>query len=832
MALTETLNNVNPSDRIVQPGPASGGFISGLSRLASQAVTSIAQDAQRQEAKAGAAALNDAAQGVQDRFNTADANLNDDDINLNVPNDVRDAMLQGKKAQKATAQGTMSMSASELHLESLVDDLYRKHPEKKAMIAQYFQSQGLDHYLFRDVKATIAATQSAEALEQANEDALIKKGVAAGLVSPDAPRATQIAVGSKVAQDEYRLEVSSKQLNLAKLSGEVSEQERKRLETDGNNGIVKALIDDADRRVGVVTQGFAALTIAAATDPEKHKQLKEAIPTLVTGIETAKLAAVAQATKAGADAAAVTRIKDYYDMQGAALKAQFTGDLARDAIQVGILQQMQTQFGIEAAQAAPLWMQLSKLPGMANALPLLFGGDPAHAMSPEQQKAVAAELSGLNFGSTEGLYRVQRVADVLRGELSLTRMSLPEAQETIKGVNTAVVGGGQAIMRGDMTQATVKPFLTGLENLTDAAWTTATPNAAPKSQLRAAQILGNLDTIRGLVAAVKDPNHRDEAVQVLVSVRGTAQKGIIAAKSGDWEHGRPGSLQKLVWDPKREQVVRVIDEDRYRAYLAATTKQNKSNQGLSARQLDTNAQTTRPMTREDIMRHPDGDLETRAGTINNYLTTMVATYTSDPNTPAGFTPKQAREAAFKGVPLERLQPKGAEGQSFDQQLNSLVKSAQDITFNTIANSTTDRQTTDNEKTFKPVAFSAADKYNVPRGAVEFLFGQEAGWNPNIGGTQIDNNGDGKPDSSARGIGQFIEGTAKDYGLMGEGFDHRDDPYKSIDAATRYLADLGKSTGGDWLKALHRYGVLDRRNFKTEEQYNNAVNRAKQFLGQG
>lgn len=56
---------------------------------------------------------------------------------------------------------------------------------------------------------------------------------------------------------------------------------------------------------------------------------------------------------------------------------------------------------------------------------------------------------------------------------------------------------------------------------------------------------------------------------------------------------------------------------------------------------------------------------------------------------------------------------------------------------------------------------------------------------------------------AMGIAQFMPDTGRDYGLVGDGFDNRTDPYASIDAAGRYMRDLYRMFG-NWQSALMAY----------------------------
>lgn len=86
------------------------------------------------------------------------------------------------------------------------------------------------------------------------------------------------------------------------------------------------------------------------------------------------------------------------------------------------------------------------------------------------------------------------------------------------------------------------------------------------------------------------------------------------------------------------------------------------------------------------------------------------------------------------------------------------------------------------------ATSQANLYNVPPQILQWQLGQESGWRSDA------RNG------NAVGIGQFMPGTAKQFGI------DPTDPYQSITAAAKYDSQLYAQTG-DWTSALTKYGTL-------------------------
>ena len=89
---------------------------------------------------------------------------------------------------------------------------------------------------------------------------------------------------------------------------------------------------------------------------------------------------------------------------------------------------------------------------------------------------------------------------------------------------------------------------------------------------------------------------------------------------------------------------------------------------------------------------------------------------------------------------------------------------------------------------------AEDRYGLPPGMLISVAAIESGGDPKVGSH-----------AGARGLMQFIEPTAKEYGLHVEGpVDERLDPVKSIDAAGRLLRDSIKRSEGDIYQALIMY----------------------------
>src|SRR5258706_13737490 len=90
--------------------------------------------------------------------------------------------------------------------------------------------------------------------------------------------------------------------------------------------------------------------------------------------------------------------------------------------------------------------------------------------------------------------------------------------------------------------------------------------------------------------------------------------------------------------------------------------------------------------------------------------------------------------------------------------------------------------------YSNIIHDASTKYGVPTKILSSLIQAESSGDP----TAISSAG-------ARGLGQFMPGTASDYSV------DVNDPASSIHGAARYLSDLYKSTGS-WAHAVAAYNL--------------------------
>lgn len=851
MALTSTLKEVTTSDNIVARPQSGGGFVSSLARLGTGLSTVAGNNQQQFERGRREKALNAAAQEEFDRLSEANQRLETvADVPANeqgtsglndflaagqsgiseVPEDIKREVHGLSKIKSAVNQGSMPTAAFDLNFEKSVDKLFRMFPEDKAAIAQYFQSRGMDHYMFREFKSAMAAQTNAETLRLTNENAVIKAAVDAGQVSASASREEQLRIGQTFLANVQRFKFEEEALNRAKTNLEIAEKERALRVAQASEGMATSLIQGAAPIADTLMANINVLVAEAATDADKQNVLLEQVPLMIQTLEQQRGAAMQRALGSNMNEESRKRLDESFTIRIQQIKDLFLGDASYLGVKKKAFEGMQTQLGITMTEALPLWSALSKLPGMANTLPLIFGGVPGAALDPKTLEALKKEVKGFSLAEPDGMYRLQRISQVLRGELNLKTMSLEEARDAIPMVHAAVISNGEAInQRKDLSRPTVEAYFNGTATLADALITLSRVSDL-RSHTAAARMVGDVDTWSSLLLLSKNPQYAEQAQQTAIALRSAAQKALIDMKTGDWQKTFLGGPLKLGWNPTKGVVEVQIDEEGYRKYADTVTHETRG-LALLAAGSETRVQGLGkpvPLTRQELLKKGNATLSTAAETMNHFMNAIVGASTADPTVPATATAKQIREAAFVGKPLENITKPEQDVESFRTRVGKVSESMTNTIVGTSGQQVENVAVSERRATYEPIAHKYADQYGVPRSVISFVAGQESNWNPGVGQTKIDNNGDGKPDSSARGMMQFTDATAREYGLLGDGFDYRNDPEKSLEAGARLLADRFRKTGS-WEKALESYGVTDRRNFKTEKDYQAVLSRMRNAL---
>lgn len=704
MALTATLNSQTPQGAgIIQPVQKGGGFISGLSSLASGVISGGAALGARREVDKVNAVRNATTAAALDAQLNAENQLDNPTATAvpmalggvnpgfapEIPGEVMESGRSLQKMAGAVTQGATTKAAFDVRFESVLEDLRRKYPEQQAVIYGQLQAMGFDHYLFRDLKAEIASQDNEVAQRQAQENTLVNAAISSGLGLPGDDKNTLMTKGRDLLQAQALYKTSKEQLEMLKTQTDIDETVRKRNETGARNGLVQSSIASANMRVNTVSQHLGALTVEALSDStgSKFKELQDQIPLIQQGIATTKAAAIAEVYAGGGTKDEAKAVSDYYDTIREGIVQTYTGELSKVRLNQQTLQGMQTQFGIDAAKAFPLWMQLAKLPGMANALPMMFGGDPSGALSPDIQKQIRAELNGWAPGANTGMYHIQRVADLMRGELKLTNMTQQEAINSMPTLVTAVRGNRDAIASGqDLTTASGTAYMKGFENILDANFALQ-PGSDINSQVIAAKETSDPRNATALQNLMKNPDTVAEATGLMFSLRATSAKGLETARRTGSDTDVTG-IWSLKYNPQRMIYEVTPSKAGYDDWAKSYTGNAKY--GLSGKLGPSQIGATAPSFERMVSNRPS-ELDKKATAMNRHLSQLVRTFPLDDSLPKTASPKSVAAHYATGAPLTTATGQviksgsGEEAKPFSDRLNALTASATSLITNTIEN---------------------------------------------------------------------------------------------------------------------------------------------------
>lgn len=643
-ALTEQLSSVSPAGaQIVGAAQQNGGFFDSFGRLGASLLAGAGAKDERLQAQETRNALNDTQQTIFDRQKAAAEAL--------VPKDVTDAADKAARANAAVKQGTMTQDALDLHLETAMEDLFRKHPERKYEIASVFQARGVDHYVFRDLQRAQGEDEAAYKQAQDAAETAYQAAVKNGLNGAGMTRDEIISKGVQWLNADAQQKQAQQRLEFVIKQDTWQEGKKKAALAEARTDLVSATIGKASAQVGSVLQGFGALNTEAANDVtgKKWNDIQDTLPLLSQGIAAAKTQAVSQVYAGGGTKEEAEAVSNWFDMQNESLVAIHTGPLSQVQVNQRTLQNMQTNLGIDAAKAAPLWMSLSKLPGMANALPLLFGGDPSHALSPETQKAIGAELKGWTPGATDGLFHVDRVARIVRGELKLNELNPEQAKAAIKPLAATLEGNRTAVVQGAKDTSTIKAAATALENFNDAAGSLQV-GADVNSQWQAARLVSHPDNYTLFAAGLADPNLKEETKALVTYTRATAAHGLeVAKRTQDQSIKGKVTFQSIQYNPATMSFYVKVDETGYNKW-----REKQIANGNTVQMSGAGDYPTAPIipTLEQFRKTTYGTFKTQVDTMNAHLSFLTKTANMDDDLPKGATPKSVAEFYAKGTPLK------------------------------------------------------------------------------------------------------------------------------------------------------------------------------------
>lgn len=638
-SLTGQLNTEERGKSTIQgDAPTGGNLLSGLTRVATQAIGAAPGLIQRMEQREARDAANQAEQSMFDYLSAREEALTGPGGQVDPA--FKAAGNELAKAQAAENQGRAPLGSYEVRAEKVVSDLYSRFPNQRAAIAQYLQGRGFDHYMFQAVKQE----EKWETLEQDQQRAAYETYATAarnaGVWDPNNQEAS-LAAGRQILQEQANLEVAIKKIQLAQTQATIDRENARFQMEQGEKEAVASASGIAWLKAGAILPTLNSLMANAVGDKAREQELNRLKPQITMAIETFRANGMAELSRAGASKEARDAFNAQMDQLAESINSVYNESFA---VNSRSLNMMKETFALDDANALPLYGRLVRTFGQP-AVNAWFGGNPLDTLPPDVLKGLQDELKGFNTqNAAKAAVTMNNVAQMLKGQKGLGDMSEAEARDHFKMVRSATVGLQTAVAGGDLSSGT--SYINGYSLSLNAAseLQPGTPDA--KAVSNAINTIATVGASRALEQLAKSDAY--DVDSLVYAARGTAgqllrvRQGQGPDKAGTWS---------LVFDTKTGDYR--LKQD---VKAAQRIKEQQRMNQVSLFGADTVIPGAATSPQGDPDKIPDVLLQKQKD-LNQALSFLVYTRQFDKEEVTGFTPLQFRHHYALGTPLTK--PGGA-----------------------------------------------------------------------------------------------------------------------------------------------------------------------------
>lgn len=748
-SLTEQLPTFNSGRPIINPGPANPSLAGAIFDAASNSIPGVVnigkerdrRTAQRQQAEADNA-LDEAAGAIlavrtgalnpqtpipeyrQGGVPPIDAEL----AGAPIPQDAQTAAQDTIRARRAVEQGRAPQARYDLQLERVMSDLFAKYPEQRAEIANYFQSQGLDHYMFR-------AFETEQQYADASRDAQIRASTTQynyaaerGLVTTNTSFEEGARIGREAMAREAEIEALKAEREEVRANRTLTLEEQKFQQQQLDRRLSGALIGQASIAVTPLLDSLTIAVSAAGNDAERQQILGEANTRAKAALISSRNRGVAELAAANASADEIKYYTDYMDGVIESVDSLINTSLEANNKS---LRNLSAAMGIDMMQAAPIYSRISTLLGPQAANALLEGIDGTVGLDPEFLKAAQNEIRNFDPTNPRGTMNLARAIGYLRGEVGLKDLTAEEAQAYLRANRTTIEANQRAVLGGD-TNA-VRPWMANYGNVAEAVLELSPTGTSLASIDSASRQFATPESRRALEAAFKaDPEYADALAQ---GGRSAAAKALLIARDQRVE-GTPWSV---TYDANQGRFVATVTQENYTAWAATQRGRSSASPGMGNYQATWSRDSTVPSgvalpTRDEIISGgAPTAINTQLATTNRLLTHLVETDKYDEAIPSNLSNRERRNLYGAGQTPDALRQQ-PEALTQDSEWGKIVNNLDTQIQNLLVGSTT-RPIASLETAPPPSSElqsrvqREAQAYDLPWGLVERVVRKESNWNP-------------------------------------------------------------------------------------------------------
>lgn len=695
--LTDQLSGVNSGKGIVDPGPASPSGLGALANFASGAINVFDRVSKDNKAKRDEATMDDLAGRIFDIQTGANKAISQEaPISISpaspfpavapfdgelqggpdaVPQEAVSAAGDLNRMQKGVQQGRVSQAAYDMQLERLQSEFFQKFPDQRAEIAAYFQSRGLEHYMFRAFREEKAAYENEQSAQMRADQTQFDYAASRGLVTSN----TSLEDGARIGRESMAAQA---QIEAAKERAEALREDRKIAQAD-REAALKASGQDAVNgviaQIGVAVQPMmdkTAIAISGAgTDAERQTVLAEYKTQALAALSVAEQRAYVEVAAAGGTEDARKAVREMFSSYRDSINTLYTSSFEANSM---AMKNLQASFNLTAGRAAPMYNRVVSLIGQpaANAL---FGDRQGFAkLAPEVVESVEREMNGFDPTSERGTVSLARMIGYMRGEVGLKDLTPNEAVQYVRTSGSALLANQRAVLGGDI--AAVAPWMTNYANMAEAMVELAPTTAS----------IGGLKTATGFVATPAARQALDEArkhdleygTALTQASRAASARGLKIAR--DHLPGEAGGFTTRYDERQGRFIVVPPDRQGYDRYVQANSR-TIMRPGPSGPEPITVGPSK---TYEEFIRDVPADVRDREVVLNANLEHLIQTDKYDPAIPSGLTPRERRAMYATDRIPESMRSTDANGVTqqgeWDKVVRNLDTSIQDLFVGTVS----------------------------------------------------------------------------------------------------------------------------------------------------
>lgn len=490
------------------------------------------------------------------------------------------ATAKVEKVYKALAQGRVSQTVVDLQTRSIIDKYLSKNPDKSYELATALKQLGVDDPLVRSIKVAEDVEAHNKAIQEETEKKLVGVASDAGLLVRNEKGEVDIkksaAIGQTLAQKSHEVKLAKEALDMAVQQSGLNSEATKEAKDNLENVMLDAAYKTVDQGSNGIIMSLGNMFRAASlsNDPKQLSQLLQvSIPTARQNLQALRSRIIQEMGPNTPESVRKTAL-ELVDKSIKDVDDFVSGDASAIKTKMAALDTFKVQFGLNNAEAFPVFSALSGIMGQSALLEMVSGGNLTSLVTPEQMADLRREITtGMaTKGSRSATTTLSNIALIASGERKLGDLTPSQQRDAIPGLTGQSRNAAKIITTNGGGPQTWETFIRSTAGVTNAVVDSALPSTITHRSFKNAfaGVVGGADARnRPLVAAAildlsKRPGYDDEA-RALANASTIAGMKLLNAKEKLIQEASKGGLYNITFDDKNGTYSVVTDTKKLEA---------------------------------------------------------------------------------------------------------------------------------------------------------------------------------------------------------------------------------------------------------------------------